>query len=119
MKEKILTKADYILAVVLLAVGLAAPFAMPKKAEPKTVTISVDGRTFGSYPIEKDASIDVNGGNLVVIEGGEVFVKEASCRGLDCVQTGRISKCGQSIICLPNRVVISIEGESELDAVIK
>ena len=47
--------------------------------------------------------------NEVVIKGGEVYVSEASCKNQICVKRGHISKAGESIVCLPNRLVVRIE----------
>ncbi len=48
-------------------------------------------------------------GNTVIIISGEVYVEKASCKNQICVKTGKISKEGESIVCLPNRVIIEIE----------
>jgi hypothetical protein len=57
----------------------------------------------------------VNGGtNLLIIQDGEAWVEEASCPDGLCKNMGKISQVGQSVICLPNKVVVEIldkEGE--------
>ena len=57
--------------------------------------------------------------NLLVIQDGKADVTEASCPDGICVNHRAISKQGQSIVCLPNKVVVEIENgeESDLDAV--
>ena len=55
----------------------------------------------------------------VRICGGSVRVSESDCPGQDCVRTGSISRAGQSIVCLPAQVVISLESAaSEVDVVL-
>ncbi len=49
------------------------------------------------------------GYNVVVIEDGYVYVKEADCRDKICVHHKKINKSGESIICLPHKLVVSIE----------
>ncbi len=61
-----------------------------------------------------DNSIDINetvdtGTNRVVIKDGIVYVDSASCKNQVCVNTGKISKKGESIVCLPNRVIVEIK----------
>ena len=52
--------------------------------------------------------------NVVKISGGKVSVTEASCKNQVCVHHGAISSSGESIICLPNRLVVRIDaGDSE------
>lgn len=47
------------------------------------------------------------------ISGGEVCVWESGCPSQDCVHSGTISRSGESIICLPNRLVIQLTGGGE------
>lgn len=51
--------------------------------------------------------------NTVEIKGGSVSVTEASCKNQVCVRHGSISSPGESIVCLPNRLVVSIEGSGK------
>ena len=59
--------------------------------------------------------------NVVCIEQGTVRVEDADCDNHDCIKQGRISKVGQSVICLPHQMVIRIVGtqDSEYDAVVQ
>lgn len=62
--------------------------------------------------------IDINGHNKVIIEGGKVWMDGADCPDKLCVSQGKISKSGQAIICLPNKVMVTIKGgKSEYDGV--
>ena len=52
-----------------------------------------------------------NGYTLTVTaEGGGLRVAEADCPTQDCVHTGTITRSGQSIVCLPARIVIQLTG---------
>jgi len=78
------------------------------------------------YSLEESAVVSVpgpNGDMEVTAAGGYVFVEECSCCPLRiCVSTGRISRPGQWIICLPNEIFIHIAGappaETEVDDVV-
>ncbi len=75
--------------------------------------ISCDGRLFGSYPLSEDREITVErDGQIkkITIEDGAVSMSFSDCQGQDCVQQGAISQTGESIICLPNKVVLQISG---------
>ena len=52
----------------------------------------------------------------------EVWVETSDCPTQDCVRTGHISRGGQSIVCLPARVIVALEGgpaaEDGVDAVL-
>ncbi len=73
----------------------------------------------GTYPLNAAQSVTLPldssyGHNKLVIENGAVRMLEASCPDQVCVHTGAISKPGQTIVCLPNRVVIEISGGEEV-----
>ena len=62
-------------------------------------------------PLEYDTRLEVKtalGINIVVVNNGEVFVEEADCPGEDCLRQGGISRPGQTIVCLPHRLVVQI-----------
>ncbi len=49
------------------------------------------------------------GTNTVIIKDGVVYMSNATCKNQVCVNTGKISKKGESIICLPNKVIVEIK----------
>lgn len=78
-----------------------------------TVEINVDGKEYGTFSLYEDRDITVkteNGNITVCIEKGKAFVKCADCRDKECVISGHISSEGQTIICLPLKVMIKIGG---------
>ena len=105
-----------VLAVVLLALGLAArPLLAARTADALTVVVSIDGETVERMPLERyeGGSYESRGYTVrVAAEGGAVRVAESDCPNQDCVHTGAISRAGQSIVCLPARVAVTLEGAS-------
>ena len=105
-----------VLAVLLLALGLAArPFLEARTADALTVVISIDGETVERVPLEnyQGGSYESRGYTVrVAAEDGAVRVAESDCPNQDCVHTGAISRAGQSIVCLPARVAVTLEGAS-------
>lgn len=85
------------------------------------VVVEQSGRETARYALGEDRTerIESEGGyNLLVIEGGEVYLREADCPNLLCVKTGKIRYAGQSIVCLPHKLAVRIVGgASGLDAV--
>lgn len=73
-----------------------------------TVVITAPGFS-ASYPLERDRVIELDK-MKVVIENGAVYVTEADCPDRVCEHTGRIRYENQSIVCLPNKVTITIAG---------
>lgn len=94
----------------LIFAGGAAEYAL----------VEVNGKHFGTYLLhEKDGKIlDVKtefGYNKIVIENGMVRIVEADCPDRLDVQSGTISQTGEMLVCLPNRLVVRILGEGEVD----
>lgn len=85
-----------------------------------TVIVKVDGVTKKVCSLYEDTVFEVqgkNGGtNKIVIKSGKVQIQEASCPDKLCVHEHAISCGGQSIICLPNKVVVEIQLKEEQDA---
>ena len=48
-------------------------------------------------------------------EHGQVWITEADCRDQICVEHRPVSKAGETVVCLPNELVIKIVA-SETDA---
>lgn len=90
---------------------------------PAAVNVYQDGQLLASYPLTDDLTEAIpweeDGYNLLLIENGMASVTDATCPDQLCVRQRAISKSGESIICLPHRLVLQIEGEEEgeLDAV--
>lgn len=68
-----------------------------------------------SVPLNRNKEYVLNGGtNILTVENGQAYMSHADCPDKVCIGMGHISRAGDSIICLPNRVVITVEGEGEL-----
>ena len=117
-KEKKKYLRDLIIVGALLLAALLALLLVRHRQEAKTGTDAVavvrtdDGEEV--YPLNKDGVFSLNGGtNTLVIENGEAWVSEADCPDKICMGMGKISKNGEFIACLPNRVIIVVEGGEE------
>lgn len=106
------TKNDLILiAVLLLVVAGAALILFLSRMPGDTVVVTVDGQLWGEYSLREDRTVEIKNGdgyNLLVIESGKAYVRQASCPDGICSSHRPISHNGESIICLPNKVVIEI-----------
>jgi len=68
-----------------------------------------------------DYAIDgAKGSVTLAIENHSARITQASCRHKTCMQMGSVARCGQHLVCIPNRIRISIEGgrESEVDGIV-
>ena len=78
-----------------------------------------------TLPLSEDTEVTIEGvdggENLLVIQDGTAKIESASCPDGICVRHYAISRDGESIICLPNRVVVTIRGgeKGDVDALYK
>lgn len=132
MNEKVENKAnrnslaERILWMVIIITGIAFFLASNFWAEDgRYVQVRVSGQIVAQYPLSEDNMYEIEGKdggrNVLVIEEGLAYIKEADCPDKLCVKHSKISKKSQSIVCLPNEVVIEIvnDGGDEIDAVTK
>lgn len=101
-----------LLAAILLACALAlttAYLVLGKSGD--TVVVTVDGEEYARLPLKEDTELVITterGTNTLIINNGEAYIGEASCPDKVCVKTGHADEL-KSIVCLPNRVVVSVE----------
>ena len=120
MKRKSLYKIcrnDIILAAALALAALllfVCFFVFRSRAEGNTVYIILEGREYGRYSINIDNTLEIhskNGINIVEIKDGKVSVTEADCPDGYCISEGRKWQDGETIVCLPHRLVIEVISE--------
>ena len=113
-------------AVILAAAALLIFFLLDarKTDGPLVLRIYADGAFVREMPLDQDGAFQVDGAymNRVEVRDGKAAITESTCPGEDCVHSGWISQPGRSVVCLPNRVEIRVEGrpgDEEVDAVIR
>ncbi len=118
-------KSDMILAAVVLAFAGGLLLLQNWKQDTKegVVTVYQEKEKLASYPLTKDEEINLystdGGVNRLIIRSGQAWIESADCPDGLCVKQGRIEREGQSVICLPHKLVITIEGgeAAKVDAV--
>ena len=108
--------SDIILVAVVLVIGLSVLLVFYlNRTEGSMAVLSVDGEKIAEYPLAIDGVYYLNDGtNVLVIEDGKAYMREATCPGYqDCVERGKISFVGETIVCKPNKLVVEIVGEGD------
>lgn len=106
-----LKKGDFAVAFLVCILLL---FCFLGKSAGKSAAIYINGELYKTLPLNEDTVLLVEskfGKNTVVIENGSVYIKEADCPNKECEKES-INDTFKSIICLPNRLSIIIEGEN-------
>lgn len=106
-KEMLLVGALAFLSCALLLMNRVI-FSKPGRQ----VEISVDGEVVKTLSLNEDADLVIEGfgggSNRILIENGRVRASEADCPDKICVKQGFVSQNGESIVCLPNRMIARI-----------
>ena len=123
MKRYSMKRNDWLLAAGILAVAALLLYfqIFRKTGDQGVVAVAVDGALFGTYSLEEDRVVEINDTNRLVISEGSARMEWADCPDQVCVHHQGISRDGESIICLPNQVVVSVESveESDVDGVVR
>lgn len=102
-----------LIGALLLACALGAVYLFCFRERGDTVTVTVDGKLYGTYALSQDICEDIatdsrEGSNRLIIQNGKAYIETASCPDGICVSHAPIFRNGESIICLPNRVVVTV-----------
>lgn len=111
---------------ILIAAALAAAVLLGIQVYSKTDTepVLIIESPEGQWMYRMDTTIDIDipgplGMTHVHLEGGAAYISESPCPNRTCIAAPPISRPGSWTACLPNRVLIRIDGEApdEMDAV--
>lgn len=109
-------KNDYLLAAVIcLAAAVFWAVQAWNGGNAATVSVKVNGREYGNYSLYEDREIKIEDTNLLVIRDQKAYMKWADCKDQLCVHQKAIDAGGESIICLPNEVVVTISGKGHTE----
>ena len=79
----------------------------------------LEGKEKGRYALSDNITIEIrqeNGDcNILEIKNGKAQITEASCPDKVCVRHRPVSRQGESLICLPNQMVVEIENGEDAD----
>jgi len=102
----------FICAVILLITGVLITFSYHANSDNKIVVIKEANDIYGTYPLSEDKKIEVEGilgVTTVIIENGEAYVFDSPCPNKTCIHMGKIKKRGDTIVCIPNRILMSVK----------
>jgi len=100
----------------LVLSGALALFLLLTRQEGGTARVQVDGETVMELPLSEDTRTvlgEDGHSNTLVVENGAARVVEADCPDQVCVRHGAVRYAGESIVCLPHRLIVTIEGGAE------
>lgn len=111
----------FIIALFLIsAVGILYLFVF--RSSGNVIKVTAGGDLYGIYSLSEDRTEDIKtaddgqGFNRLIIKDGKAFIESASCPDGICVSHRPIFRDGESIVCLPNKVVVTVFTENYSDS---
>ena len=119
-----------IIAVLLLCAGMLYLISQVSLgAEASTVVVTLDGKEVLRRPLAMEDTYEIaqeDGSlNVIAVKDGAVFMQEANCRDGLCIRQGKMKNGAKTIVCLPHKVVVRLEGDApptdhdDLDVIIQ
>ena len=121
--------------IIIIALALLAALALylvsqiSLGAKASVVVVTVDGREVLRKPLAMENRYDIaqdDGSlNVIRVEDGAVFMEEANCRDGLCIRQGKMRNGAKTIVCLPHKLVVRLEGDApqggddELDVIVR
>lgn len=103
-----------LIGIIVVTAAVSALLLMFTQGKPgATVRITIDGELYGEYSLYEEQAISIDeqlGHNRLVIEDGSAYMADADCPDKYCMDYKPISKGGETIICLPHRLVVEVTG---------
>ncbi|MGN1195491.1 MAG: NusG domain II-containing protein [Acutalibacteraceae bacterium] len=110
-------KGDYLViaAVLIISLLLFIPSFLPSGE--KTAEVYYNGekvKTVSLSSLEKEERFSVAGCEILFEKDGASFVK-SDCKDQFCVKCAKLKNSGDSMACVPNRVVVAVKAEKDDD----
>ena len=123
-----LKKGDFILGMALALLGAAAfcrldAFKSSRGDAERTAVIIQEGKILRSIDLsavsgEETIKVDGKYKHVILVEPGRIRFQQADCPDQTCVRTGWLREAGDTAACLPDKLIIKIQGrEKNVDAV--
>ena len=103
----------FLVAVLLILGGALALFLRFTRQAGMTVAVQIDGKLVMELPLSEGTELVLGEGthtNTLVIRDGTARVVDASCPDRLCVGQGAVQYAGESIVCLPHKLVVTVRG---------
>ena len=113
---------DIILVSVLLLFAIACGiYLFFFRATGDSVKVAVNGKPYATYSLSENREVNIYTGNnkqlnRLIIKDGKAFIETATCPDKICAEHRAIFRDGESIVCLPNRVVVTVIKSDKTDA---
>ncbi len=106
-------KTDAIIISALLVLSLSVVLIFSLTGEPGSYAeVEIDGKSIAKYSLGTDGEYILGGGtNTLIIKDGSAYMVNSKCPDRTCERTGKIKMVGERIVCLPNKISVTVRGD--------
>ena len=120
MKTKLFRKGDIAVIAVILIVAAAFYFFTVSDSDKLEAVITVDGEIIETIELDAEKekrliSLKTNPEVIIAVENGAIYFEESGCDNKLCVLCGKLTKKGDTAVCLPAKTVVTVKG-ADVDA---
>jgi len=117
--SKLFAKGDILLIAIILITALGITLHLfSSKDNPTVAELYINNKLVKTMPLTQEGYYKFKYDNVsfsIEAKEGRVRISESNCPRKVCVHQGWISHSGESIICVPNKVVVKIKGEEKME----
>ena len=115
MKTKLFRKGDIAVILIILVVAAAFRLYQSRQTDKLEAVISVNGETIETIDLsavdsKRTIKLDTDPKVIIAVENGAVYFEEADCDDKLCINCGKLSKKGDTAVCLPAKTVVTVSG---------
>ena len=103
-----------VIALILLFAITLVVFTTLTRSEGAYVEVAIDGNVVATYSLSEDGVYTLNGGtNVLTVKDGVAYMTHSDCPDHTCENTGKVKYVGKTIVCLPNRLSVTVAGNAD------
>lgn len=97
-----------VISIIVMIAVFVLVFLNFSKEKGNVVVVTIDNEIYESYNLNEDITVNLHTGNTLVIKDNFAYVSESNCKDKICVNHRKICLVGETIICLPHKLVIEV-----------
>lgn len=126
-KRKLLTVPDIIIAIIVICCAAAVYFYYAAVSGNGSIAVVAKNNAelyrINLAEVEEpyELTVDAEHNVILYVENDGISFKSSDCKDQLCVKMGKVSKDGQTVVCLPNGCTVFIDSDNEpqIDAVLR
>ena len=115
MKTKLFKKGDIAVILVILVAAALFWFFRTQQTDCLEAVITVNGETVETIDLstvkeKRIIELDTDPKVVIAAENGAIYFESAECDDKLCINCGKLSRKGDTAVCLPAKTVVTVSG---------